>query len=168
MSRAAPVNQQLPPARLCQATGSSPFTTEFSVKCPECPRPSVHLAHYSGYCPELRTWPSALFCLYSKPLLGAHTPRASHITAMLKTRIYAPALSPALLASNPCCLLHTLFSTALSQSEFNLSNGIFPQTSSLSYSCITAKEKKYPEVIFDSFSSFTLKILIPANLSFRS
>lgn len=73
VSRAAPVNQQLPPARLCQATGSSPFTTEFSVKCPECPRPSVHLAHYSGYCPELRTWPSALFCLYSKPLLGAHT-----------------------------------------------------------------------------------------------
>lgn len=151
------LNQQLHQARIWQAMCFSQFTNEFSVECPECPSPSVHLAHYSGESPELKIWPSSQFFLHFNPSLKAY-----RYTQWL---IYISDLSSSSLNLQFLYLLDKIFS----KFRFSISNHVSFQTSSFSYTCITLKEKKkYSDIIIDSFFSSTLKIQTTANFSSRS
>lgn len=126
----------------------------------QVPSPSVHLAFLLWVLP--RAWNLAFFIvlsLFSTFALSSNTFRASNIIVVSQTNKSIPQIShPFTFAGTyAACWTHYIAEFYPMEIQYFLSC-IFPNQFSFTL-CTTAKGKKNPEVIFNSFSSFTLKMI---------
>lgn len=126
--------------------------------------------------PKLRRWPSASFCLYSKPLLRVQIRsqpllplRCWCLSAIHISHLFSLAATAVTCGTHYFPNFHPNLNSLFSQ---NILIIYFPKPIPFYTLALlptgAGRRTTYPDVIFNSFSSFTLKIIIPSNLSDRS